>query len=98
ASIKNLSVNHMTIMNEFYGAKEVTVTGLLVGKDIVNQLKGKDLGDMVIFSDRILSETGVVTLDNMSLKEISEAVGTPVVVTDDKPESFFNLLVSDKFN
>jgi len=85
-------------MNEFYGAKEVTVTGLLVGKDIVNQLKGKDLGDMVIFSDRILSETGVVTLDNMSLKEISEAVGTPVVVTDDKPESFFNLLVSDKFN
>jgi len=98
ASIKNLSVNHMTIMNEFYGAKEVTVTGLLVGKDIVNQLKGKDLGDMVIFSDRILSETGVVTLDDMSLEQISEAVGTPVVVTDDKPESFFNLLVSDKFN
>jgi hypothetical protein len=53
---------------------------------------------MVIFSDRILSETGVVTLDDMSLEQISEAVGTPVVVTDDKPESFFNLLVSDKFN
>jgi NifB/MoaA-like Fe-S oxidoreductase len=94
-TIKNLSVNHLTIRNDFYGAEQVTVTGLLVGKDIVNQLNGKDLGDMVVFSDRILSETGVVTLDDMSLKQISEAVGTPVVVTDDTPESFFNLFSKD---
>ena len=36
--------------------------------------KGKDLGDMVIFSDRILSETGTVTLDDMSLEKISKEV------------------------
>ena len=47
---------------------------------------------MVYFSDRILSETGTVTLDDMSLEQISGAVGTPVVVTDDTPEAFFNLL------
>ena len=66
-----------------------------MGQDIIDQLKGKDLGDMVIFSDRILSETGTVTLDDMSLEQISGAVGTPVVVTDDTPEAFFNLLFSD---
>ncbi|MDP6611796.1 MAG: DUF512 domain-containing protein [Candidatus Marinimicrobia bacterium] len=93
--IDNLTVNHMTIRNDFYGAEEVTVSGLLVGQDIIDQLKGKDLGDMVIFSDRILSETGTVTLDDMSLEQISGAVGTPVVVTDDTPEAFFNLLFSD---
>ena len=70
----------------------MTVSGLLVGRDIINQLKGKDLGDLVIFSDRILSETGTVTLDDMSLEKISKEVGTPVVVTDDTPQSFFNLL------
>jgi putative radical SAM enzyme (TIGR03279 family) len=91
-NIENLEVNHITILNEFYGSKEVTVSGLLVGRDIIDQLKGKDLGDMVIFSDRILSETGTVTLDDMSLDRISEEVGTPVVVTDDTPKSFFNLL------
>jgi putative radical SAM enzyme (TIGR03279 family) len=91
-NIKNLEINHVTIFNEFYGSKEITVSGLLVGKDIIDQLKGKDLGDMVIFSDRILSETGTVTLDDMSLNKISEEVGTPVVVTDDTPKSFFNLL------
>ena len=68
------------------------MSGLLVGRDIIDQLKGKDLGDMVIFSDRILSETGTVTLDDMSLDKISNEIGTPVVVTDDTPKSFFNLL------
>ena len=91
-NIENLEINHLTILNEFYGSKEVTVSGLLVGRDIIDQLKGKDLGDMVIFSDRILSETGTVTLDDMSLDKISNEIGTPVVVTDDTPKSFFNLL------
>ena len=91
-NIDNLEINHLTILNEFYGSKEVTVSGLLVGRDIIDQLKGKDLGDMVIFSDRILSETGTVTLDDMSLDKISNEIGTPVVVTDDTPKSFFNLL------
>ena len=91
-NIKNLEINHVTIFNEFYGSKEITVSGLLVGKDIIDQLKGKDLGDMVIFSDRILSETGTVTLDDMSLDKISEEVGTPDLDTDDTPKSFFNLL------
>ena len=92
-NIENLEINHLTILNEFYGSKEVTVSGLLVGRDIIDQLKGKDLGDMVIFSDRILSETGTVTLDDMSLDKISNEIGTPVVVTDDTPKSFFNLLI-----
>jgi hypothetical protein len=50
------------------------------------------LGDKVIFSDRILSETGIVTLDDMTLEQISNGIGTQVVVTDDTPESFFKLL------
>ncbi len=92
---KNLTVDHMTIKNSFYGESEVTVSGLLVGQDIIDQLKGKDLGKMVIFSDRILSETGTVTLDDMTLEQISEAVGTSVVVTDDTPKAFFNLLATN---
>ncbi len=94
-SVENLTVSHTPIRNDFYGAEEVTVSGLLVGQDIVNQLKDKNLGDMVIFSDRILSETGTVTLDDMTLDQMSEAIGTAVVVTDDSPESFFNLLAAD---
>ncbi len=92
SGMENLDVNHVAIRNEFYGAEEVTVTGLLVGQDIIDQLKGQELGDKVIFSDRILSETGIVTLDDMTLEQISNGIGTQVVVTDDTPESFFKLL------
>ena len=92
SGMENLDVNHVAIRNEFYGAEEVTVTGLLVGQDIIDQLKGQDLGDKVIFSDRILSETGILTLDDMTLEQISNGIGTQVVVTDDTPESFFKLL------
>lgn len=90
--IPGLNVNYSPIRNDFMGAEEVTVTGLLTGVDIVRQLKGQDLGEMVIFSDRILSETGVVTLDDMSLDQISTNLGVPVKVTSDDPADFFRLL------
>ena len=69
-NIENIEINHLTILNEFYGSKEVTVSGLLVGRDIIDQLRGKDLGDMVIFSDRILSETGTVSYTHLTLPTI----------------------------
>ena len=91
-NIKNLTVNHIPIENQFYGVNEVTVSGLLVGKDIVQQLKDKDLGDLVILSNRILNEDGLVTLDDMTLDQLSNEIGTPVVVSEDTPQSFFSLL------
>ncbi len=84
----NLTVNYIPITNDFYG-DSVTVSGLLTGGDIIAQIKGHDLGDMVIFSDRILSETGIVTLDDMDLAKISDQLGVPFKVVDDTPTEFF---------
>ncbi len=88
SQVENLAVDYQPIRNDFYG-ESVTVTGLITGQDIVAQLKGRELADMVIFSDRILSETGVVTLDDMSLETLSEQLGVPVRVTGDHPDEFF---------
>ena len=41
-----LKVNVYEIINEFFGEK-ITVSGLLTGQDIIKQLKGKDLGEML---------------------------------------------------
>ncbi len=92
-AIPGLEVNYVPIRNEFMGKNNVTVTGLLTGKDIVKQLKGKELGDMVIFSDRILRETGgSITLDDMTTSEISSQLGVPFNVTSDDPMEFFKIL------
>lgn len=96
-AIQNLSINYIPIKNELFGENEVTVTGLLTGGAIINQLKDKDLGDKVIFSERIVNETsGEKTLDDLTLEDISNAIGVPFHVSPDEPEAFFKVLAADE--
>lgn len=97
-AIKNLHVNYIPVRNEFYGANEVTVTGLLTAKDIITQLQNKHLGDLVIFSDRILNDDKTMTLDNMRLQDISQALKVPFVVTGDSPREFFHILKQSAYS
>ena len=81
-SIGNLSVNFFKIKNYFFG-DSVTVAGLLTGKDIIDQLKGKDLGSSVWASYRILNDDQLLTLDDMTLKDISANLKTDFRVSQD---------------
>ena len=69
-------------LNDFYG-EMVTVSGLLTGQDIIKQLKNKKLGDAVWCSHRILNDEGKLTLDDMTLSDISEELRVPVNVSTD---------------
>ena len=79
----------MEITNDFYG-EMVTVAGLLSGQDILQQLKGQDIGDAVWCSHRILNEEGTVTVDDMTLSELSSRLGVPVNVSHDSILEIFN--------
>ena len=68
----------LTIENNFYG-HSVTVSGLLTGQDIINQLKSNDLGDEVWLSHRILNDEGICTLDDMTLEDISNELDSNVL-------------------
>ena len=80
--IDNLKVNLFKINNDFYG-DSVTVAGLLTAKDIISQLRGKDIGDSVWCSHRILNDKGTLTLDDWTLDEMSRELGVPVNVSND---------------
>ena len=80
--IKNLTVKIVPIKNKFYG-EMVTVSGLLTGRDIISQLQDKDIGSAVWFSHRILNDDQTLTLDDMTLENISSALNVPVYVTND---------------
>ena len=73
--IKNFEVNFYKIENNFFG-DSVTVAGLLTGKDIISQLKGYDLGNSVWTTYRILNEDQTLTLDDMTLDQISKKLDT----------------------
>jgi len=68
------------------------ITGLLTAQDIIDQLIDTDLGDKVIFSDRILNDEGSLTLDDQTLGDISKRLKVPLEVTGDSPEQLFNTI------
>ena len=80
--IKNLTVNFFKIKNNFFG-DSVTVAGLLTGKDIIEQLKDKDLGSSVWTTYRILNDEQTLTLDDMTLGDISTQLGVDFKISND---------------
>jgi len=75
AKFEGLKVNVYSIFNEFFGP-EITVTGLLTGQDIVNQLKFKSLGSKVMLCENMFKADEDKFLDDMTLSEVEEALGT----------------------
>ena len=91
-SFSNLDIQLKPLVNTFFGEDEVTVSGLLTGHDIISQLRGQELGDLVLLSNRVLNEDNTVTLDDMNLEKISNSLNVPVRVVDDSPADFFSAL------
>lgn len=72
-----LDVRVKKIINNFYG-ESITVTGLLTGRDIYEQLSGTDLGDEVIVPENALRHPEEDFLCGMTLKELSKKLGVEV--------------------
>lgn len=66
-----------TIENRFLG-RNITVAGLLAGRDILAALKGKDFGDFLIIPGEALSRGDGILIDNLSPKDLEEKLGKPV--------------------
>ena len=81
------------INNEFFG-ENITVTGLLTGKDILNQIQNKPLGDALLLPACTLRREGDLFLDDLSLKAFEKAVQTPVILTLGDGYSFMDALLN----
>ena len=67
----------VAVENRLFGAR-VTVSGLLTGADIVDALRGRDLGDLVVLPRHALDHAGCLFLDDVTPAKVSEALGTRV--------------------
>ena len=71
-----LTVHVYPIRNDFFG-EQITVAGLLTGTDLKAQLSGKALGEELLFPAACLRAEGDVFLDDLSPKDLSDALGVP---------------------
>lgn len=66
----SLSVEVVPIENRFFGGK-VSVSGLLCGQDLVNQLKGKDM-ERLLFTSSMLKADEDLFLDDMTVAQLEQ--------------------------
>ena len=67
----------------------ITVSGLLTGKDIINQLKGKELGDELIIPSCML-KSDEPFLDDIHICEMQEKLNASVVVSQVDGKDFID--------
>ena len=91
--IKNVRVNCYKIINNFFGEK-ITVSGLITGTDLIDQLKDKELGDRLLLPNNILRSGEDVFLDDYTLQEVSDKLGVPIVITKSDGEGFVNAILN----
>lgn len=66
------------IANHFFG-EEINVSGLITGRDLIAQLKGKDLGERLLIPDNMLRHGEHVFLDDVTLEETQRELGVPII-------------------
>jgi putative radical SAM enzyme (TIGR03279 family) len=72
------------VRNDFFGG-QVTVAGLLTGRDVLRELKGKPLGQGLLVPDVMLREGDDVFLDDISLDDLARELDVKVIKVASTP-------------
>ena len=90
--VNGLEIQVYTVINNFFG-EEITVSGLLTGKDIYEQLVGKELYDELILPPNVLRAEGDLFLCGMSLEELKDKLSIDIRLSKDDGRGFVSALL-----
>lgn len=88
----NIKVKVYTIINNYFGP-QITVAGLITGRDLVEQLKGKELGDALLIPDVMLRSDEDILLDDMTVSELEGALQTKVRIVQSDGKSLIDAIL-----
>jgi putative radical SAM enzyme (TIGR03279 family) len=74
----SLRGNVYKIENNFFG-NTITVAGLICGCDLIDQLRGKELGDTLYISSNMLRAEGDLFLDSISLEDAEKELNVKII-------------------
>ncbi len=82
-----LQLDVHVIINHFFG-ENITVTGLLTGQDISEQLQGLELGDKLLLPENLLKADEDILLDDMTLKDLENTLQIPISIVKSSGDDF----------
>lgn len=87
---RGTSVLVRPIVNRFFG-ESVTVSGLITGQDLVEQLQDVQCDEILIVRDMIRNE-GDLFLDNMTVEQAQSALPAPLRIVPNTGEGFWKAI------
>jgi len=91
--IEGLDIQVIGIENNFFGER-ITISGLLVGHDLIQQLKTVDIGSKIFIPDNILKNGEEILLDDTTLKELKEKIDAPIELVDYQGETLIQHIMA----
>ncbi|MBQ6551308.1 MAG: DUF512 domain-containing protein [Lachnospiraceae bacterium] len=79
------------VRNDFFG-DTITVSGLVTGQDLVAQLKGKDLGDLLLLPNCMFRSGEEVFLDDMTRADVERELGVRTMIMKNDARTFLHAL------
>jgi len=83
------------IRNDFFGER-ITVTGLITGSDVINQLKGKDLGEALLIPENMLRAGTKVLLDDLTLTDLEKSLLSPTCIVKSNGKNLIESIIGEK--
>ena len=83
------------ITNDFFG-ENITVSGLLTGGDLINQLNGKELGSKLLITSNMLRAGEEVFLDDITVSELEDTLQVPVDIVKSSGENLIKAIFNKK--
>jgi len=90
----NLTCRVIPIVNHFFG-ENITVAGLITGKDMISQLKGKQLGDVLLIPAVMLRHNTNILLDDITLDDISRELQITIKTVMNDGEQLLNAVLGE---
>nr|WP_294492113.1 DUF512 domain-containing protein [uncultured Mediterraneibacter sp.] len=91
----NLKGRVYPIRNNFFGER-ITVSGLLTGRDLTGQLRGKDLGSRLLLPCNMLKADENVFLDDFTVSQVSDALQVPIVIVKSSGQDLIHAILGNE--
>ena len=91
----NITINTRAIKNNFFGGG-VNVSGLVTGGDLIDQLRGEDLGDRLIIPSSMLRFENDLFLDDVSTDDVERELGVTLVPVNNNGNDLVEAVIAGK--
>ena len=83
----HIRVNCHAIRNDFFG-EQITVSGLITGQDLIAQLQGMELGEVLLLPENMLKCNEDVFLDDVTVSQVENALQVKTDIVKSSGQAF----------